>query len=70
MSGYIPCPWCNKKFETDKQLKKHIKSTYRQGHGNKKCSHCKQTLSKCKDVDAVGQAFQCSPIQELPRRRR
>lgn len=56
---YIPCPFCNKKFASDKFLKKHIKSQYRQGHGNKKCSNCKQPLSKCVDIDAVGQGFAC-----------
>lgn len=35
------------------------KSQYRQGHGNKKCSNCKQPLSKCVDIDATGQSFAC-----------
>jgi len=56
---YIPCPFCRQKFESNKLLKKHIKTQFRTGHGNTKCSNCKQPLSKCKDVDGCGQAFVC-----------
>jgi len=54
-----PCPFCNMSFETRLGVSKHIKSKIKRGHGNIKCSCCKEPYSKCIDVDGVGAAFAC-----------
>ena len=68
------CAWCEREFEDDvicfgtqrlttqtaeAKLKKHIRSKGKRGHGNIICSHCKQPLSKCKDIDGVGGSHTC-----------
>ena len=55
--NYIPCPYCEKLFSSDEAVLKHIRN--KNGHGNKRCSCCKERLSKCKDISAVGQSFAC-----------
>lgn len=56
---HVPCPYCEKKFESEDACKRHIRSKRKYGHGKKKCPNCKQPLSLCKDIDGVTSSFQC-----------
>lgn len=53
-----PCPFCEKSFDSEKELRKHIRSV-KYGHGKEICSNCKKTLKYCKDIEGVGAAFVC-----------
>ncbi len=56
-NGWSPCPYCKKLFNGEEQRDKHIK--HKNGHGTEICPNCKEPLSKCKDIDGIGQAFCC-----------
>ncbi len=53
------CAWCDRKFENEEQLTRHIRRKGRHGHGDLICNNCKQPLSKCADIDGVTGGHQC-----------
>jgi predicted RNA-binding Zn-ribbon protein involved in translation (DUF1610 family) len=56
MSGPVStCFVCGKSFDDAGKLNPHIRKV----HKSVKCPNCGETLDKCKDISAVGQAFAC-----------